>query len=119
MEYSDLDLVLSGHSDGINMIEVGAAEVPDEDMLEAIRFGYDNGVLPIVEMIEELRTKCGAPEARMGDMVGPTEETMATVKEKVWDRLVEARKIKGKQERNDTVKELREEVLHEIQANDE
>ena len=100
-------------SDGINMIEVGAAEIPDEDMLEAIRFGYENGVMPIVEMIDELRTKSGAPEANMGAMIGPSEETMATVKDKVWDRLVEARKINSKQERNNAVKELREEVLHD------
>ena len=113
LDFSDLDLVLSGHRDGINMIEVGAAEVPDEDMLEAIRFGYENGVMPIVEMIDELRTKSGAPEVNMGKMIGPSEETMATVKDKVWDRLVEARKINSKQERNDAVKELREEALHE------
>ena len=33
MDYSDLDLVLAGHADGINMIEVGAAEIPDEEKL--------------------------------------------------------------------------------------
>jgi polyribonucleotide nucleotidyltransferase len=42
LEYSDLDLVLSGHRDGINMIEVGAAEIPEAEMLEAITFGYEH-----------------------------------------------------------------------------
>ena len=41
MEFSDLDLVLSGHSDGINMIEVGAAEISEADMLAAIKFGLE------------------------------------------------------------------------------
>ena len=113
LDFSDLDLVMSGHCDGINMIEVGAAEIPDEDMLEAVRFGYEDGVLPIVAMITELREKCGAPDVRVGTILGPSDETKATVKEKVWDRLVEARKIKGKQERNDTVKELRDEMMHD------
>ena len=116
LDFSDLDLVLSGHCDGINMIEVGAAEVPDEDVLAAIKFGYEEGVLPMIDMIKELREKCGAPEPRMGDNVGPSEETMTTVKDKVWDRLLEARKIKGKQERNTAVGELREEVLHDCFA---
>ena len=40
MEFSDLDLVVSGHEDGVNMIEVGAAEVSEADLLDAIRFGY-------------------------------------------------------------------------------
>ena len=35
MEFSDLDLVLSGHEDGINMIEVGAAEVSEATLVEA------------------------------------------------------------------------------------
>ena len=39
---SDLDVVLAGHADGINMIEVGAAEVPETDVLGAIEFGYDH-----------------------------------------------------------------------------
>ena len=113
LEFSDLDLVLSGHCDGINMIEVGAAEIPDADMVEAIRFGYDEGIKPILELINELREKAGAPEPRMGDPVLPAADVMETVKGKVFDRLVEARKIKGKTERNDAVSALREEVLTE------
>ena len=37
LESSDLDLVVAGHEDGVNMIEVGAAEVPEKDVLAAIR----------------------------------------------------------------------------------
>jgi polyribonucleotide nucleotidyltransferase len=33
MDYSDLDMVLAGHADGINMIEVGAAEVDEASVL--------------------------------------------------------------------------------------
>ncbi|MDY7110516.1 MAG: polyribonucleotide nucleotidyltransferase, partial [Planctomycetota bacterium] len=50
LEYSDLDLVVSGHVDGVNMIEVGAAEVSEDDALAAIRFGYEEGVKPLLEM---------------------------------------------------------------------
>jgi polyribonucleotide nucleotidyltransferase len=39
LEYSDVDLVLSGHRDGMNMIEVGAAEIPDDELIDCIRFG--------------------------------------------------------------------------------
>src|SRR5678815_555587 len=52
MDYSDLDLVLAGHKDGINMIEVGAAEVVEADMVAAIEFGYDN-VKAILDAISE------------------------------------------------------------------
>jgi polyribonucleotide nucleotidyltransferase len=111
MDYSDLDLVLSGHEDGINMIEVGAAEIDEAAMVEAIRFGYDNGIKPLIEMMRELRKACGAPETRMGELQLPSEDIVKLVKEKAYDRMVEARKLKGKQERNAAVDALKSEIL--------
>ena len=113
VEFSDLDLVLSGHKDGINMIEVGAAEISEADLLEAMKFGYDEGIMPIIELIEELREKCDAPAKRAGDLSLPPDEIMDAVKAAIYDDLVEARKMHGKQERNNRVDELREKVLHE------
>jgi polyribonucleotide nucleotidyltransferase len=111
MEFSDLDLVLSGHKDGINMIEVGAAEVDEATMVRAIRFGYDEGIKPTLELMEELRAKCGAPAVRMGELNTPSDEVMKKVKEAAYDRLVEARKIKGKKERNEAVDAIKSEVI--------
>ena len=42
-DYSDLDLLLCGHADGLNMIEVGAEQIPESEMLEAIEFGFRAG----------------------------------------------------------------------------
>jgi polyribonucleotide nucleotidyltransferase len=111
MEFSDLDLVLSGHKDGINMIEVGAAEVDEATMVRAIRFGYDEGIKPTLELMEELRAKCGAPAVRMGELSTPSDDVMKKVKEVAYDRLLEARKIKGKKERNDAVDAIKSEVI--------
>jgi len=113
MEFSDLDLVLSGHKDGINMIEVGAAEITEEDMLAAMKFGVEEGITPILELMEELREKCDAPEKRLGELAVPSDEVFEQVKSAIYDELVEARKIKGKHDRNSAVDELREKVLHE------
>lgn len=111
MEFSDLDLVLSGHRDGVNMIEVGAAEIPEADMVEAIRFGYEQGVKPIVELIEELRRAVGAPEPKMGTAVLPDPAVFTLVKEKAYDEMKKARQIKGKKERNDTVDALKKFII--------
>ena len=80
MEYSDLDLLVSGHSDGVNMIEVGAAEVPDEDVLAAIKFGYEEGIKPLLELQQELMEKCGTTESRMGNLNLPSDEIAEKVK---------------------------------------
>ena len=39
MEYSDLDLILAGHHEAINMIELGANQIKEEDLAEGDRAG--------------------------------------------------------------------------------
>ena len=80
-------------------------------MVAAIKFGLDEGIKPILEMMEELRTKCGAPAVRMGELNTPSDEVMKKCKEAAYDRLVEARKIKSKKERNDAVDAIKGEVI--------
>lgn len=113
LEYSDLDLVVSGHPDGVNMIEVGAAEVPEADVLAAIKFGYEEGIKPLLELIEELREKFGAPEKRLGELSLPADDVVALVKEKATAELTEARQIKGKADRSEKIDALRTKILDE------
>jgi polyribonucleotide nucleotidyltransferase len=111
MEFSDLDLVLSGHADGINMIEVGAAEVPDEQVLAAIRFGHENGIKPILELQAELREKANCPEKNAGELSVPAEDVVTEVAKIAEARLTELRKIAGKAERMEAIDAFRQEVL--------
>ncbi|MDP6602382.1 MAG: polyribonucleotide nucleotidyltransferase [Phycisphaerales bacterium] len=113
MQFSDLDMVLSGHSDGINMIEVGAAQVPEADVLEAITFGYEEGIKPILEMQIELMEKAGCTETRLGELSLPADDVVAKVKDVAEAAMTEARKIKGKADRNAAVDELRKKMLEE------
>ncbi len=113
LDFSDLDLVLSGHVDGINMIEVGAAEVDEETMVAAIRFGHENGIKPLLEMMFELREKSGAPAVRMGELATPPDEVMTLVKKLCDTDLTGLRTIKLKSERNAAVDQLRDKMLLE------
>src|SRR6195952_1978948 len=56
LEYTDFDLVVAGTKHFVNMIEVGAREVPEDEIADAIEFGHKN-VVEICGMIEELQTK--------------------------------------------------------------
>ena len=109
MEYSDLDMILAGHKDGINMIEVGAAEVPDDAVLGAIRFGQDF-ILQIVGMIDELVAQVGQ-ETVINSLNLIPEEVTALVNGKLSDAMYEARQIPGKQDRSDRIKELRDQFI--------
>ena len=41
IETGDLDLVVAGTPDGVIMVEAGANQLPEQDMIEAIDFGYE------------------------------------------------------------------------------
>ncbi|MDX2099139.1 MAG: polyribonucleotide nucleotidyltransferase [Leptolyngbyaceae cyanobacterium bins.59] len=41
IEEGDLDLVVAGTPDGIVMVEAGANQLPEQDVIEAIDFGYE------------------------------------------------------------------------------
>jgi polyribonucleotide nucleotidyltransferase len=53
METSPLNLVVAGTAEGVTMVEAGASEVPEEQMLEAIRHGHEV-IREIVAMEQEL-----------------------------------------------------------------
>ena len=110
LEYSDLDLVLSGHKDGMNMIEVGAAEISEADMMAAIEFGYDH-IKQVLALIDELTAKVGVEKTIKNPLNVPSDEIMAEVKKLAEAKLTEARQIKGKAERNNRVDAIRKEML--------
>jgi len=112
LDYSDLDLVLSGHKDGMNMIEVGAAEIPEAEMLEAIEFGYKH-ILEIIGMIDELVSKAGVPKRMASSLLLPSDDVVKLVKDKAEKAMTEARQIKGKDERNTRVDEIKKQILDE------
>ncbi|MFN7021354.1 MAG: polyribonucleotide nucleotidyltransferase [Phycisphaerales bacterium] len=111
LDYSDLDMVLAGHKDGINMIEVGAAEVPEADVLAAMEFGYD-AIKDTLSLIDELVRKAGV-EKRPGTLLLPPPEIVEEVRRLVEKPLTEARKIKSKAERGEKVDEIKKAMLDE------
>lgn len=112
MEYSDLDLVLAGHKDGVNMIEVGAAEVPEADVLEAIKFGYE-AIKEILDLIEELVKKAGKPKVMPEKLALPDADIVEHVKKVAGAEMKRARQIPGKADRNNAVDELKSKILDE------
>lgn len=58
---SDLHLTVAGTKDAIVMVEAGANQIPEADMLEAILFGHD-AIKTIVAEIEKFAATAGAPK---------------------------------------------------------
>ncbi len=74
IERSELDLVVAGTPDGVVMVEAGAQQLPEEDMIEAIDFGYE-AVLELIrhqkETIAELGIEHVVPEKPEEDTTVP------------------------------------------------
>jgi polyribonucleotide nucleotidyltransferase len=65
-----LDLMVSGTKDKINMIEAGANEIPEAEMAEAFKFGFES-VQKIASFIEDIRAEIGKPKSEAIMLAGP------------------------------------------------
>jgi polyribonucleotide nucleotidyltransferase len=111
LEYSDLDMVVSGHIDAVTMIEVGCRELSESDIADAVEFGHRNGIVPICEMLKELERQV-AP-VRTWEPPPPDTAFLDEIRAKVLDDLRAAQQIVGKQERNEVVKAIYERTVAE------
>lgn len=58
IENGDLDLVVAGTPDGIVMVEAGANQLPEQDIIEAIEFGYE-AILELIQAQKDLIQELG------------------------------------------------------------
>jgi polyribonucleotide nucleotidyltransferase len=58
VQIGDLDLVVAGTPDGVIMVEAGANQLPEQDIIEAIDFGYE-AVLELITAQRELLAELG------------------------------------------------------------
>ncbi len=58
LERSDIDLIVAGTKHAVNMVEAGAKEVPEDEMLDAIMFGHE-WIKKLVEFQEEIVAEVG------------------------------------------------------------
>jgi polyribonucleotide nucleotidyltransferase len=70
IERSDLDLVVAGTPQGVIMVEAGANQLPEQDVIEAIDFGYE-AVSELIKAQQDLLKTLGIeqviPEAKADD----------------------------------------------------
>ena len=86
MERSRLDLTVSGTRDAVMMVEAGATEVTEAEMLEAILRGHDE-IKRIVAFQNEIVAAVGVPKKEY-PLFLPSEEIEAAVREYAYDRVV-------------------------------
>ncbi len=108
---SDLNLLLGGHHDAINMIEVGAKELSEDQIAEAIATGHEC-LKVICEMIQELVSKCGQEKEIPVDAIDPA--LIQAIEDKYAEQIRPIKQIAGKQERHTAMDEVVEKVCEEF-----
>ncbi len=113
MEKSTLDLALAGNGTDVAMIESGANEIPEEQMLDAIETGL-KAIAQVVELLTEVQQKAGKP-LREAIYSNHAEEAIEKIQTMARDFLTEKLSAsRGKKEigqaEKDTVAYVREQL---------
>ncbi|HEX8523975.1 MAG TPA: polyribonucleotide nucleotidyltransferase [Tepidisphaeraceae bacterium] len=111
LEESDMDVVVAGTRNAVNMIEVGSREVGEDDTADAIEFGH-KAIIEIVGMIEELQSKAAKP--KVGDVKQPDPGFIDAIRARVTDKIREVKGRPGKHDRSDAVKQILEDLIAEM-----
>ena len=109
MEMSDIDLTVAGTKDAINMVEAGAKEVSEDDMLEALMFGHE-AIKELVAFEDEIVSQIGEEKMEYEVLEIP-EEVKERVKELATTRLDQALRIKDKLEKYAAIDQIKEEIV--------
>ncbi len=112
LEESDLELIVAGNKSSIVMVEGGAKQLPEDEILAALKHAHEQ-IKPIIKAIEAFAAKVGKPKLVMPDKADNS-KLEARIKDMAGDRLAEAFLIKAKKERSDAVKAVEKEIREEI-----
>ncbi|MFE4586752.1 polyribonucleotide nucleotidyltransferase, partial [Bacillus subtilis] len=109
LEKSDINLVVAGTKDAINMVEAGADEVPEEIMLEAIMFGHEE-IKRLIAFQEEIVAAVGKEKSEI-KLFEIDEELNEKVKALAEEDLLKAIQVHEKHAREDAINEVKNAVV--------
>ena len=112
MEESDIDLTVAGTAQALNMVEAGAKEVSEEDMLAALMFGHEQ-IKKLCAFQEEIVAACGK-EKREIELYAVDETINSEVRANFEAQIRAAVSIKEKLERYGKIDDLTDEAAQMI-----
>jgi polyribonucleotide nucleotidyltransferase len=117
LESTRLNLVVAGTADAIMMVEGGASELSEDQMLEALDTAHRE-IKKIVVLQNDLAAKVGKPK-RSVKVVEIDKELAAQVAALAMDRLLTAIVIPNKMERQKTLDVLLDEIKQKLKKEDD
>jgi polyribonucleotide nucleotidyltransferase len=117
LEYSDVDMVVAGSDGALTMVEGGALEVPEADILEGLQVAQD-AINELCAFQVEFLEGHTVPDMEW-TAVGPDPELKAKVESVAEGKVAEALNLSDKQERNQAMAAVTEDVIATLTAEDE
>ena len=114
---SDLNLIMAGTADGIVMVESGANEVSEDEMMEALDFGHER-IKKVIGIQIKLRELLGK-EKLVVEPTSVNDELKASINSKAAEKLDAACQIAGKHERGDAIKQIQNDLCAELNPDDD
>lgn len=114
IEQGDLDIIIAATKDGVIMVEAGAKEVPEDQMMEAIRFG-ESQARASIDLQEELIAARGVSTPTY-ELHKVDPKLLADVRQRAESRMMEILRAQVEKEgSSDDVKRLVKELVEQLQ----
>ncbi|HTX45139.1 MAG TPA: polyribonucleotide nucleotidyltransferase [Solirubrobacteraceae bacterium] len=117
LENTDLDLIVAGTSEGILMVEAGASEIPEAEILDALDIAHD-AIKKLCAAQEELREKAGKEKTAV-DVPQVDPDLYEQIKASHGAALDAATQVEDKLERQDATKAVEEQILEQYAGDPE
>ena len=117
LDKSDIDLTVAGTKDAINMVEAGAKEASEEDMLEALMFGHD-AVKELVKFEDKIIKEVGQEKMEY-EVLEITDELKDEIYGLAKEPLDTAMRIKDKLEKYAAIDKVKEDVVAKFEYENE
>ena len=117
LENTDLDLVVAGTEEAILMVEAGANEIPEAEILDALDIAHD-AIKKLCKVQRELQKKAGKAKKDV-EVPQVDEKLYRTIARSHARKLDRATSVEDKLERQDATKAVVEEILAKYAPDDD
>ena len=114
LEYSDMDIVVTGSRDSVVMVEGGALEIGEDDIVEGLGVAH-KGIRELIALQDEILAKTRTEKMAWKKVTHP-EQLVARVKELAEGKISEAINRRDKRDRVDAVDFVKREVVEALTA---
>jgi polyribonucleotide nucleotidyltransferase len=112
LEESELDIVIAGSAESILMVEGRAKEIPEGELLRAIRFGHEN-ILRIIDLERELISVCGVPKREVPPLE-VKDDLIKAVSDLCRERIHHANSLPDKEQRQKAIDDTIDYVIEQL-----